>query len=202
MDSFEFLVSFISVFLALSITKFVEAVARLWHERQRVNFFNLYAISGALLLLLQIQYWWGNYEHVTALGDLCFFGYLIYLFPVVIFIMTVETFIPSSLWESTNGEIKLERYYWENNRYFFSLIIALLIFEAIADILIARTGFKSPTLSYEAMLFRVFGIALMTLLVWKNDDKYKKIHFWILIVSGVLLLFFIFTQSLHLEEFN
>lgn len=151
-----------------------------------------------LLFLLQTQYWWGIYTHRESLEELSFFGYFIYIVPVILFAILVETAFPESLLKDDNEQANLEDFYWQMCRELYIFANLVLVFEIVEDYLILSTGFRSSTLSWLPMVIRSLGIVLVSILAWKNQAKYKRLHFYILVCLTVFLLLYISTQSLYL----
>jgi hypothetical protein len=132
-SAFEYVTVFISIILGLGVTQILTGIADLVHQNQRVKIYWPHLVWILLALIMHVQEWWVTFELRTyGPWRLPIFLFVL-LYPVVLFILARLLF-PFGFSE---GEIDLEKFYFENYRRIF-LFVAILALLSILDNLLLR----------------------------------------------------------------
>jgi hypothetical protein len=126
MSSFEYLSVLVSIILGLGLTHLLSSARDLIQQRAGIHFHWLPLVWAALILLSQIEWWWGLFE-VRARTEWNFFSFLFLLLSPVSMYLTAGIVLP----QGADGVRDLQRYYFDNHRWLFSLAGLTNLLDAI-----------------------------------------------------------------------
>ena len=119
MSRFEYLTAFVTIVLGLGVSELLLNLNRLFRARDRVRWHWLPLLWAAIVLLLQLNFWYGFY----VLGQLqrwetAWFFTLFLAFPVLVFLISASV-LPAEVPEQG---VDLLAIYFRDRGYFFSLL--------------------------------------------------------------------------------
>ena len=146
MDQFSYLSVLISIILGLGITQLVTGLGRLVQARDRVKLYWPTVAWTALLLVIHVQTWWAMFglRNQTTWNFAQFF--IVLLQPLVLSLLA-SLVIPDM---SGDAHIDLRANYYAQSRWFFSLMILLLVVSLVKDLVL--TGSLPSRLNVAAHL--------------------------------------------------
>ena len=131
MDNFNYLAVLISIILGLGITQLLSGFGR-WVESRIA--FPAYAptmLWAANLLLMHVQTWWAMYG-LRFHTDWTFLEFIVVLLQPIALFLLAAVVLPSS----TAAELDLKANYYTQRRWFFGLLVALLVVSLTRDIVL------------------------------------------------------------------
>ena len=123
MDAFSYLSVLLSIILGLAITQVLQGFRGLMLARSRIRGYWPSVAWAILLLLLDVQVWWAMYE-LRLRQDWSFLGFAVVLAQTIPLYLGAGLVFPDI---GIEGSVDLRRHYYENHRWFFSLLILLLV---------------------------------------------------------------------------
>lgn len=157
MDEFSYLSVLISIILGLGITQLLSGFGR-WIEQRAV--FRAYGPAmawAAMVLLIHIQGWWSmfglrNHRDWTFLQ----FG-MVLLQPITLYLLAALV-LPG-----TNApELDLRSNYFVQRRWFFGLLMALLVISVLKDLTVNGELPSPANLAFHGVLFATSLVAVLT----------------------------------------
>jgi hypothetical protein len=123
MDAFSYLSVLLSIILGLAITQVLQGFRGLMLARSRVRSYWPSIAWAILLLLLDVQVWWAMYD-LRFRHEWSFLGFATVLAQTVPLYLLAGLVLPDI---GIEGSVDLRTHYYENHRWFFSLLILLLV---------------------------------------------------------------------------
>lgn len=123
MDAFSYLSVLLSIILGLAITQVLQGFRGLMLARSRVQAYWPSVAWAILLLVIDVQAWWAMYE-LRFRHDWSFLGFAVVLAQTVPLYLLAGLVLPDI---GTKGAIDLRTHYYENHRWFFTLLVLLLV---------------------------------------------------------------------------
>jgi hypothetical protein len=124
MDAFEYLSVLISIVLGLGITNLLTGFARIVQMRARVKMFWPAIVWAMLLLVIHVQTWWSMFG-LRNLEVWTFLNFSLTLMqPILLFFLSALALPDFDREES----LDLKKNYFAHRRWFFGMIVALLLF--------------------------------------------------------------------------
>lgn len=121
----EYLTTFVAIIVSLAVADLLTSMHRLLRARRRVRWFWLPPALAIYMLLLAVNFWWGNYHRFVHLTQVSMAQFLPTLASLVVLFLMIAAVLPD---EVPTGELDLRQWYWDNARYFWSLnIVGLTI---------------------------------------------------------------------------
>lgn len=181
MSQFEYLAVLISIILGLGITQLLSGFGRWLEQRAKLRPYAPSLAWAAFLLLVHVQTWWAMY----GLRDASTWSFLqfavVLLQPIVLFLLTILTF------PGPGSREDLRANYFVQRRWFFGLMMALLVVSVLKDVV--REG-NLP--SVENLAFHVlFMVVALTGFV----SAHERTHRWLsyaAIVTGTVYVALLF----------
>ena len=187
MTPFEFVIVLISIILGLGITQIMSGIADQIHQWDKVKLYWPHMLWVVLVFVLHVQQWWLTYElRVITSWQLPFFLFEI-LYPINLFILARILF--PSAGEETFHDLK--KFYFQNYRKFFVMVIILSALSAIENMVISGLG-------VEGWLVNVILLTGL-LLVAIKDIRSEWLH---KLIAMALLLSMIIGIALHLDDWK
>lgn len=167
MSSFEYVSVLISIILGLGVTQIVTGFADIVQNWQRVKLYWPHLLWILLVFFLHIQEWWAVYDlrHFDA-WQLPVFLFII-LYPINLFILA-RLLYPSF---QDNPAIDFKKFYFDNYRRFFLLVIILSLLAIADNSFISRLGLEGIVLP----LIILSALTLVTLNKWEMEWLHKLI---------------------------
>ncbi len=187
MTPFEFVTVLISIILGLGITQIMSGIADQIHQWDKVKLYWPHMLWVVLVFVLHVQQWWLTYElrFITS-WRLPFFLFEI-LYPINLFILARILF-PSG-GEETSHDLK--KFYFQNYRKFFIMVMILSALSAIENIVIYGLG-------VEGWLVNTILLAGL-LVVAVKDIRLEWLH---RLIAVALLLSMIIGIVLHIDDWK
>ena len=187
MSPFEFVTVLISIILGLGITQIMSGIADQIHQWDKVKLYWPHMLWVILVFILHVQQWWLTYElRAITTWRLPFFLFEI-LYPINLFILARILF--PSAGEETFADLK--KFYFQNYRKFFVIVIILSTLSAIENIVIYDLGI-------EGWLVNVILLTGL-LVVSVKDIRSERLH---QLIAVALLIFMVVGIVLHLEDWK
>ena len=133
MDQFSYLSVLISIILGLGITQLVTGLGRLIQARDRVKLYAPALAWVGLLLVIHVQTWWAMFglrNHSTwNFGQF----FVVLLQPLVLSLLA-SLVVPDF---GADAQVDLRANYYAHSRWFFSLLILLLVVSLVKDVVLS-----------------------------------------------------------------
>ncbi|HWU76798.1 MAG TPA: hypothetical protein VN043_09850 [Rhodanobacter sp.] len=121
MDAFSYLSVLLSIILGFAITQVLQGFRGLMLARTRVRMYWPSVAWAMLLLVLDVQVWWAMYD-LRFRHEWSFLGFATVLAQTVPLYLLAGLVLPDI---GIEGSVDLRTHYYENHRWFFSLLILL-----------------------------------------------------------------------------
>ena len=172
MQPFEYLSVLISIILGLGITQLLSGFGRWLEQRATFRFYGPSLAWGAFLLVVDIQTWWAMFG-LRSYTTWTFAQFVIVLLqPILLFLLAVLVFPSAGL------EVDLRTNYFAQRRWFFGILMALLIVSVLKDVL--RSGHLpiKANLGFHIVFFTTCVVALLS----RRDRVHRAIAYTGLVV--------------------
>ncbi len=137
MSQFDFLSVLVSIIIALGLSHILASAAQLIRRRRRVQMHYTTLIWMAVLFLLLVQIWWVAF-HRREIMHWSFFGFLLYLL-IPTLVSVLGYLLVSEIELELEPEFNLEREYYDNRRWFFGILGAVVVLSLVEDAVRSRT---------------------------------------------------------------
>lgn len=185
MTAFEHLSVLISIVIGLALTQLLVDLQRLVQARARVASYWLCLLWAALLFMDMVAWWWALFGLRAAVEWNFFYFLFVLLSPVTLFL--AATFALPDVGEERT--IDMRAYYWDNRRFFFGLLAASTLLDAV------RRGVHAGTMADPGALANAITGLLLASLGASRSERYHAVA--TLAVTG-LFLWFIVSAALEL----
>ena len=153
LDGFSYLSVLLSIVLGLGVANLLTGFARVIQMRARVKLYLPVLLWAFTLVLMHIQTWWMMYgmQHVPAwtFGKFA----LVLLQPVLLF------FLSALIWPDFDRDeaLDLKANYYAQTRWFFGILIAILLFSLLREYVLA--GHLQNPVDFSFHLVGIVGFA-------------------------------------------
>lgn len=157
MDEFNYLSVFISIILGLGLTQLLAGFAR-WLEQRGA--FTAYAPSlcwAGVLLLMHVQTWWTLFE-LRRHADWTFAQFFLLLLQPVTLYLLATLALPGT----SAPAVDLRTNYHAHRRWFFSLLIFLLVVSLLKDVVLTGSLPRPANLAFHALFGAMALAAVLT----------------------------------------
>lgn len=127
MTPFEHLSVLISIVLGLGIARLLWSVHRIAQAHERVRLYWLPLLWTVLVFVIQVEWWWASFAFRQQMSWTFFYFLFVLLSPVTLYL--AAAFVLPEIEEGTRYD--LERHYFRNRGWFFSLIAASTALDAL-----------------------------------------------------------------------
>lgn len=157
MDEFSYLSVLISIILGLGITQLLSGFGRWIEQRSSFRAYGPAIAWTAILLVTHIQGWWSMFglRHHQNWNFLQFC--IVLLQPITLFLMAALV-LPGA----NAPELDLRSNYFAQRRWFFGLLIALLVISVLKDLAMTGELPDPANLAFHGLLFFPSLIAILT----------------------------------------
>lgn len=183
MDAFSYLSVLLSIILGLAMTQVLQGFRDLMLARERVAAYWPCLAWAALLLLIDVQVWWAMYE-LRLLPEWSFLAFAVVLAQTIPLYLLAGLVLPDV---GTSGPVDLRIHFYENRRWFFSLL-ALLALVSIGKELVLYGHLPSPlNLGFHLLLIATALIGART----TREEFHKALVLLgvVFVVTYIALLF-------------
>jgi len=180
MDSFEYLITLVSVIAGLGITRTLSGLARLFDYRHQIIFSWITIAWTINVLLWLVAFWWFTFLLSSLDGWSPWLHVFVLVYAGVIFFM-LALLHP----ESIDGEFDMFGRFISNRKMFFGVLMATAIIDVIDTLIKGHMGLPTPPLTtYSAFILSwivISGIALFA----KNRAVHGACSMLFLVVMAV-----------------
>ena len=182
---FEYVTVLISIILGMGITQIVSGIAQIIHRWEQTKIYWPHLILILLLFIIHIQEWWVTYDlRMYQYWRLPVFLFII-LYPVNLYILARILF--PIRWHRTSVDLK--KFYFDNYRRIYLLIILSAILAIIDNIFIG--GYSLTDQAPQIILITI----LSTVIIIRKETEW--IH---QVVPLLMLLILIVSFALSWEK--
>jgi hypothetical protein len=184
MTSFEYLSVLVSIILGLGLTHLLSAARDLIQRRAEIQFHWLPLLWAALILLAQIEWWWGLFEF-RARTEWNFFSFLFLLLSPVSMYLTAGIVLP----QVEDGVRDLKQYYFDSHRWLFSLAGLTNLLDATRA-LAAGVDWGDPRVWSNLAAVSIFAAMAMV--------RNQLFHIIVTLLLAMLFLVFVIISRLRI----
>ncbi len=166
MDDFSYLSVVTSIVLGLGVAQLLTGAARLVQARRRVRLYAPTVLWAAFLFLLHIQLWWAAsvWRRVT---EWTFLGFLLtVMLPVMSFLLAVLV-LPDF---DRPGTLDLREIYYENSRWFFGCMAALIALTFAQELVVDGTVDRDADTVFKVVFLMLNVGAAATRSRWYHES--------------------------------
>jgi hypothetical protein len=154
-DEFNYLAVFISMILGLGVAQLLSGFGRWVEQRASFRAYGPAIAWAGILLIVHVQTWWVLFGLRSRTGwTFLEFGTVL-LQPILLFLLATLV-LPGS------AETDLRANYFAQRRWFFGLLLALLVMSVLKDLLLDGHLPSLANLAFHAFLFVTAAIAIAT----------------------------------------
>jgi hypothetical protein len=134
----EYLTTFVSIIVSLAVADLLISLHRLLRAGSRVRWYWVPAALALYMLLVAVNFWWGNYHTFGGASDVSMAEFLPILANLIVLFLLLAAVLPD---EVPEYGLDLKQWYWRNARYFWALnIIGLTLLLATFAATHVRNG--------------------------------------------------------------
>lgn len=148
MDAFSYLSVLLSIILGLAITQVLQGFRGMMLARSRVHSYWPSVAWAVLLLVIDVQVWWAMYE-LRSRYDWSFLGFAIVLAQTVPLYLLAGLVLPDI---GAEGPVDLRTHYYENYRWFFSLLVMLVLISIVKEAILHGSLPRPLDLAFQLIL--------------------------------------------------
>jgi hypothetical protein len=168
MDAFSYLSVLISIIVGLAVTQVLQGFRALMLARSRVRTYWPALVWAVLVLVIAVQEWWAMFDlgqRPAALWTFLDFG-LVLLQTAPLYLMA-GLILPDV---DRERELDLREHYYAHHRWFFSLLVLLILIGA-SRMRVFVGAWPSPL----DLGFQAFFLAASALGAWTTREWYHKL---------------------------
>ena len=157
MDQFNYLAVLISIILGLGITQLLSGFGRWIGHRSSFSAYAPAVCWAGILLVTHVQTWWSMFV-LRGQSEWTFIQFgLVLLQPIILYLLSILVLPSASL-----AGLNLRESYYAQRRWFFGLMMALLLVSVLKDVVLTGSLPATANLVFHALLFVLSGIAVLT----------------------------------------
>ena len=190
MDAFSYLSVLLSIVLGLGITQLLTGLGRLIQARDRVRIYWPTPAWAVLLLVAHVQTWWTMFALRDDAGW-TFFAFLLVLLQPVLLYLAAALVLPDfgETADPTEARVDLRRHYFHQARWFFGVLLALLVASVAKDVVLERELPDPANLAAHAAFAALWSVGAAT----------RRERYHLLLAPLSLLGFVVYTAALFLR---
>jgi hypothetical protein len=166
MDAFSYLSVLLSIILGLAITQVLQGFRGLMLARSRLRAYGPCLLWALILLVMDVQAWWAMYG-LRERTDWTFLAFAAVLAQTVPLYLLAGLVLP----DAGNAEaIDLRRHYYENHRWFFAMLVLLLVISIVKPVVLL--GELTGVLD---LAFQLAFIVAALVGAWTANERYHRI---------------------------
>jgi hypothetical protein len=157
LDEFNYLAVLISIILGLGIAQLLSGFGRWIEQRSSFRAYGPAMAWTAILLVTHIQGWWAMFgmRHHT---DWTFLQFCIVLLQPITLFLLATLVLPGA----NAPELDLRSNYFAHRRWFFGLLLTLLVVSVLKDVALNGELPGPANLAFHGLLFATALIAIVT----------------------------------------
>jgi hypothetical protein len=157
MDAFSYLSVMISLILGLAITQVLGGYRSLMQSRTRVTPYAPALTWSVLVIVMAVQSWWAMFG-LRERVDWTFVQFAAVLLQTIVTYLLAALVLPDV---SIEAHVDLREHYFDHRRWFFAMLIAVLVSSLVKSIAIDGRLPNDVDLAFHGVftLFGVVGIA-------------------------------------------
>lgn len=177
MPAHDYAITFVAVVVGLGVADLLQSLHRLIRARRRVRWAALPLLWAGLALLLVINFWWGIFQGATGLQEVTSAGgFVLHLaLPIALYLICAAV-LPD---EVPPAGLDLERVFFSERRYFFSLLLLVLGIISVQVSVIAE-GWEPNRLN----VLRIAFMLLIAPLLWTESRRYT----WLVTLAALAVI--------------
>jgi hypothetical protein len=187
MDEFGYLAVILSIILGLSITQLLQGLSQLINARDRVRLYGPAVGWALVLLMIDVQAWWAMFGYRNR-HDWTFPQFGILILETIILYLLAALALPATFGE---GTVDLRANYFRHWRWFFALLIAVLLVSLAKSLIFDGVLTRGLDLGFHLSWIAISIAALIT-----RSDLFHKVVVW---VTGLSFLTYIATLFFQLR---
>ncbi|MEP7042918.1 MAG: hypothetical protein ABI843_07635 [Dokdonella sp.] len=186
MDAFSYLSVLISIILGLAITQVLKGFRGLMQARSRLRMYWPAVVWSILVLVIAVQSWWAMFGFRHRL-DWTFFAFSIVLAQTITLYLMAALVLPDFFGETP---IDLRDYYYANHRWFFALLVVLILISLSKNLILTPDLLDKRDLGFHI----AFGSGAMVGALSRNDH----VNAWLAVLSAIGIGAYIAVLFTHL----
>jgi hypothetical protein len=157
MDQFNYLAVLISIILGLGITQLLSGFGRWIEHRASFRAYGPAICWVFTLLVIQVQCWWSMFD-LREQTDWTFLKFLAVLMqPIILYLQSIVV-LPGA----SSTTLDLRENYYAQRRWFFGLMIALLVASIGKDLILNGSMPETHNLAFHVLMLATAAIAMIT----------------------------------------
>ena len=178
MDQFSYLTVLISIILGLGITQLLSGFGRWIEHRASFRAYGPAICWAFALLVIQVQCWWSMFG-LREQVDWTFLKFLAVLMQPIILYLQAIVVLPSA--SSTTLDLRVN--YYAQRRWFFGLMIALLIASVGKDLIVNGTLPETNNLAFHGLML----VTAITAIATDRPRVHAAIGYGSLVLMGTYI---------------
>jgi hypothetical protein len=166
MDQFGFLSVLLSIIVGFAITQILFGFRGIVLSRVRIRMYWPTLVWAALLLLINVQSWWAMFG-MRAIQHWTFPAFSVLLTQTIIQYMLAAIVFPDF---SGDQAVDLHEHYWRHTRWFFGLLIFVLMVSLFKDLVVNERLTDLLNLLFHLIFMTMSAVAMLT-----TAEKYHKL---------------------------
>jgi hypothetical protein len=158
----EYIATFISIMIGLSLADLAISLQRLLRAGKRVKWDLLAPAAAILVAAFIINVWWTSFESLNALRSISVAVFI----PDLISLLLLFCLASSALPDEVPASLDLADYYRENRRQFWSLFVLYILWVTIIAGLRAHSAGVPGTVMIGTVAPNLLLTSLMMVLIW------------------------------------
>ena len=177
-NKFTYLIALASIITALGVRSILSGFAWIVTCRRQVKPYALHIIGALLVLLLQIDFWWGSFSK-RLVNEWRFQYLLLFLLTPILYYLVAELLFPSR----AAAEISFHDHYWANFRWFYGIAAVIQANNILVNRLMPTDG--------PSLVPNVIRISALCFLLTMVIVKSARVHAWLYIALVSLFVTFV-----------
>jgi hypothetical protein len=157
LDEFNYLAVLISIILGLGIAQLLSGFGRWIEQRSSFRAYGPAMAWTAMLLLIHIQGWWSMFG-MRHHANWTFIQFCIVLLQPITLFLLATLVLPGA----NAPELDLRSNYFAQRRWFFGLLMALLVVSVVKDLALNGELPDPANLAFHGLLFATSLVAIAT----------------------------------------
>lgn len=178
MDEFNYLAVLISIILGLGIAQLLSGFGRWIEQRASFRAYGPAMAWTAILLVTHIQGWWAMFG-MRHHADWTFIQFCVVLLQPITLFLLATLVLPGA----NAPELDLRSNYFAQRRWFFGLLVALLIVSVLKDVALTGELPDAANLAFHGLLFVTASVAIAT----ENETFHRVFAYSSLVMVSIYI---------------